>query len=98
MARAIRKKWSKTDKATGERIHGESKIFYAEYNVYVDGVAQRHYRRGSSNEAATTRLAVRLEEEAALHGSGLMRFAEHHKRPLAEHIEDFQNYLSNIGG
>jgi site-specific recombinase XerD len=97
MARAFKRHWSKTDPATGERIRGETKCWYAEY-LDADGTIRR--RRGYTDKTATEQLAARLEREAAQRAEGMLpdeRLRDHLRRSLSEHLDDFEKYIAGQG-
>ena len=66
----------------------ESRKWYIEY---VDADGKRVRVPGYTDKAATQQKAGELERQAAQQQSGLIdKYAEHRKRPLAEHLKDFE--------
>lgn len=64
------------------------------YIQYRDENGRRKTHRGCSDKEATTRIARKLETDAALRKSGVIdpkaeRYASEGRRPIAEHIDDF---------
>ncbi len=97
MARAFKRCWSKTDPATGNRVRGECKVWTAEYR---DADGRIHVRRGYTDKAATEQLAARLEREAAQRAEGMLpdeSARDHLRRPLAEHLDQFEKYIAGQG-
>jgi len=75
----------------GKIIRKQSKYWYIDYKT-ADGTRKRV--KGFKDKAATVQLAAKLEKEAELAEAGVIdRFKEHRKRPLKEHLEDFENAL-----
>src|SRR5262249_37770727 len=59
----------------------------------ADGIIQTV--TGYSDRAATEQLAARLERQAARQQEGMVDgFAEHLRRPLSEHLDDFEKALA----
>jgi integrase/recombinase XerC len=93
MASIFKVHWSKT--VNGKRIAGTSKKWYIEYTD-ADGEPQRV--PGYTDRGATEQLAARLERESAHRKEGLIDpYADHRKRPLAEHLADFERALVSKG-
>src|SRR5579872_6085770 len=82
-----------TDKKTGKKR--KLKRWYVKYRD-ADGIVRRV--RGYTDKEATKQLAARLERNAARGKEGMVDpFEAHHKRPLAEHVEDYRRYLAAEG-
>ena len=78
-----------TDKKTGKAR--KLRRWYVKYRD-ADGVVRRV--AGYTDKEATKQLAARLERGAARGREGMTDpFEAHHKRPLAEHVEDYRRYL-----
>ena len=72
-------------------VLAESRKWYVEYRD-ADGIVRRV--PGFADKKATEQLAARLEREAAQRKTGLIdRHAEHRKRPLSEHLEEWEQAL-----
>ncbi len=79
----------------GKPKYQESKKWYVEYRDAL-GVLRRI--PGYTDKRATLQLAAELERRASHEDSGLVdRFAKHRKRPLFEHLEDWQQALRGKG-
>ncbi len=90
MARIFRQRYT-VKTADGTRQTRKSKKWYVEF---VDAAGIRRRVPGYADKQATQQLASELERRAAREQSGLVdRFAEHRKRPLSEHVDDFRNAL-----
>jgi integrase len=75
-----------TDKKTGKRR--KLSRWYVKYRD-ADGIVRRV--RGYTDKEATKQLAARLERNAARGKEGMVDpFEAHHKRPLAEHLSDWE--------
>ena len=82
-----------TDPKTGERIKTKSKKWWGRYND-ENGV-ERRIPLAADKSAAQAMLneAVKKTERRA---AGLVdRFDEHHKRPIEDHLSDFQRHLKS---
>lgn len=89
MAGVFKRKYTKV--VDGRRIKKQSKSWYVKYRD-AEGIERRV--RGYKDKVATQQLAARLEKEAELGKEGVVdRYKEHRKRPLAEHLEDFRQFL-----
>jgi integrase len=96
MASILKQQYTMINKITGERIKKKSAYWYIDYKG-ADGIRKRV--KGFKDKTATAQLAARLEKEAELEDSGIVdKYKEHRKRPLAEHLEDFQKSLLAKGG
>ena len=90
MASLIRRRYKAKDK-NGKVIQKQSPYWYIDYKT-AGGTRKRI--KGFKDKTATAQLAAKLEKEAELAESGVIdKFAEHRKRPLLEHIEDFRQSL-----
>ena len=66
---------------------GKSQVWYGKYTD-CNGKTQR--KKLCANKTAAMQILAKLVTDAKLAGHGLGdRFAEHHARPLVEHLEDF---------
>lgn len=71
------------------------------YVLYQDGNGKWRRKKGYTDRSATASLGVRLEKQAARRREGLVDpFEEHHRRPLAERLDEFHRNLEarNVGG
>ena len=75
----------------GKRVRKQSQSWYIDYKA-AGGIRKRV--KGFKDKQATAQLAAKLEKESELADAGIVdRFKEHRKRPLREHLEDFENAL-----
>lgn len=75
----------------GKQVIPQSAKWYIEYRD-ADGIARKV--PGYTDKRATEQYAAELEQQAARQQSGLIdRFVEHRKRPLSEHLDDWQAAL-----
>jgi hypothetical protein len=94
MARVFRQHYT-TKAPDGRKITKKSRKWYVEYR---DGQGIRRRVPGYTDKPATQQLAAELERRAAQEQSGLVdRFAEHRKRPLIEHVDNFHEALAAKG-
>ena len=90
MASIFRQSYTVKDKS-GKRIRKKSKFWYIDFKA-ADGIRKRI--KGFKDKQATTQLAAELERKAELAQAGIIdRYAEHRKKPLMEHMEDFYQAL-----
>ena len=90
MARIFRQHYTKKA-PNGGRVKRLSRKWYVEF-VNAHGVRRRV--SGFGDKQATQQLAAELERKADREQSGLVdRFAEHCKRPLTEHLDDWHTTL-----
>ncbi len=90
MARIFRQKYTAKD-GNGRRVGRQSRKWYVEY---VDADRIRRRVPGFTDKPATQQLASDLEKQAAREASGLVdKFAEHRKRALSEHVDDWREAL-----
>ena len=95
MATIFKPTWTRVDAASGKRLRQRNAKWHVRYRD-ADGVLRPV--PGYKDKEATRQLAAQLEKRAALQAVGVVdRFAEHRKRPLAEHIDDFKESLSAKG-
>jgi integrase len=91
MAEVYRPTYTYTDRKTGRKTKRKSRRWHIRYYT-PDG--ERHRVKGYRDRKATEALATELEKRGARLAEGLVdAFEEHRKRPLAEHLQDFQRYL-----
>jgi len=94
MASIFKQKYTVPGK-NGKRIRKQSKFWYIDYKA-ADGTRKRV--KGFKDKQATAKLAAKLEKEAELAQAGVVdKYAEHRKRPLIKHAEDFRASLINRG-
>lgn len=68
------------------------------YISFYDADGVRHREKGYADKRATETLAAELVKKAERKHAGLTdTFAEHAKRPLAEHVADYRRYLEAKG-
>ncbi len=90
MASIFKQKYTIPGK-NGKRIRKQSKCWYLDFK---DSDGTRKRVKGFKDKSATQQLAAKLEHEAELAEKGMGdKFAEHRKRPLSEHLEDFRQCL-----
>ncbi len=95
MASVFRQQYTTKDK-NGKKVKRKSQYWYIDYKT-ADGTRKRV--KGFKDKQATAQLAAKLEKEAELKQAGIVdKFKEHRKRPLAEHLEDFEQSLLTKGG
>jgi integrase len=95
MASTFRPTCFKTDPKTGKRVKRKLCKGYVKYRT-PDGIV--HEVPGYTDREATRQLAARLERDSARRQEGIIdASAEHRKRPLAEHLEDFRKGLAAGG-
>lgn len=79
----------------GNPVLVQARKWYIEFRDANDTVRRRP---GFTDKQATRQLSVELERRAAQRQSGFVdRHAEHRKRPLIEHLEDWKNFLVSKG-
>ena len=89
MARVFKRR--RTVEVDGKRTVKQSRVWYVQLR---DAQGIRRTVKGYGDKQATQQLASDLERQAAREASGLVdRFAEHRKRPLSEHVEDWHAAL-----
>ncbi len=95
MACIYRPTYVKTNQATGNKIKKKLRSWYIKYRD-ADGI--EHRVKGFVDKEATRQRAAELERNAARIAVGLVdRYAEHRRRPLSEHLEDFRRFLLGKG-
>jgi integrase len=95
MASVFRPTYYKTDPRTGKRVKRRLSHYYVKYR---DTHGQVHRVKGYTDKEATKQLGARLERNAARRQEGLADpFEAHHKRPLAEHLDDWRRHLEAEG-
>jgi hypothetical protein len=88
---AVFKRNRRVEVATGKRVVRPSSKWYVKYRDADDIV---RCVPGYTDKEATKQLEARLLKEAALAKEGVAdRYKEHRKRPLKEHLEDFERSL-----
>ncbi len=93
MAGIFKQQYTTTVKKNGKpvKIKRKTRCWYIEYRN-ADDVLRRV--KGFKDKTATRQLADQLERKVALAAVGIVdRYEEHKKRPLTEHLEDFENAL-----
>lgn len=91
MASVYRPIYSKIDPKTGKRVKRKLSKWYIKYRT-PDG--RIHRVPGYTDREATKQLAARKEREAARKIEGMVNpFEGHHKRTLADHLDDFETAL-----
>lgn len=94
MASIIRRKYKSKDK-DGKIVTKQSPYWYIDYKG-IDGVRKRI--KAFKDKTATAQLAAKLEREAELAAAGIVDlYAEHRKRPLAEHLKEFRDNMTGKG-
>ncbi len=94
MARVFRQQYTQR-KPDGVRATRDSAKWYVEYR---DAQGIRRRVPGYTDKAATQQLASELERNAERRRAGLVdEFAEHRKRPLAGHLDDWHDALAARG-
>jgi len=79
----------------GKKVKRKTTCWYIEYK---DATGKTKRVKGLVDKVATRQLADKLEREAALAKAGIVnKYAEHHKRPLLEHLQDFRTSLLGKG-
>src|SRR5262245_46559413 len=75
----------------GKRIRLYNRCWYVVYRD-ADGISRQV--KGYADKPATEQLKARLERQAARQQEGMVdAFAEHLRRPLSEHLDDFEKAL-----
>jgi integrase len=91
----FRPSYSRVDPKTGRKRKRKLKKWYVRYRT-PDGTVKTV--PGHADKEATRQLEARLLREAAREQEGMVNpFAEHAKRPLAEHLADFCRALEAKG-
>ncbi len=79
----------------GKKVRHKSPRWHIGYTD-ADGIRRRV--KGFKDKIATAQLAAKLEKEAELAEAGVFdKYAQHRRRPLAEHLADFRKNLSDKG-
>ena len=92
MAEIFRPTYSVTDPKTGKRVKRKSRTWHIRY--YLPN-GKRVRMKGHKDKAATQALARELERKAARLQEGIIDPTdEHGKKPLAEHLADYQAHLA----
>ncbi len=77
----------------GKSVLVSSRKWYVEYRTAEDTVCRV---AGHSDKKATEQLAARLDREVAQKREGIIdRYAEHRKKPLSRHLDDYEEHLRN---
>ena len=91
MASIFRQAFTRLDPTTGLRVRVKNSKWSVRYRD-CDGVLRQV--PGFKDKEATRQLAAQLEKQSALKAVGVVdKFAEHRKRPLVEHLADFETSL-----
>ncbi|MHC4417861.1 MAG: tyrosine-type recombinase/integrase, partial [Planctomycetota bacterium] len=94
MASLIRRKYKVKDK-NGKTVVKQSPYWYIDYKT-AEGTRKRI--KGFKDKGATAQLAARLEKDSELAQAGVIdKYAEHRKRSLVEHLDDFKANLLGKG-
>ena len=94
MSSIFKQQYTSKDK-DGKTIRKRSEYWYIDYKT-ADGIRKRI--KGFKDKTATVQLAAKLEREAELAQAGIVdKYAEHHKKPLADHLDEFKASLLNKG-
>jgi integrase len=68
------------------------------YGRYTDGAGRPQRKPLSESKDTARRMLAKLAGDAQLAGVGIVDpFAEHRRRPLAEHLDDYRRYLAAKG-
>ena len=95
MSSLYRPGFTRKDPETGRKVRRKLKKWYIKYR---DADGKVRCVPGYTDKAATQQLAAELEREAAQRTSGVIdRFSEQRKRPIAEHLADYERYLEGKG-
>lgn len=95
MASVYRKTYITTDKKTGRTVRRKSTKWWMKYRD-ASGVIQR--KPGYADKTASLQRAIELEREAELERDGYIdAYKRHRKRPLSEHLADFELFLQGKG-
>ena len=90
-----KKKYKRVNPRTGREETRTSRKYYIPFK---DSSGVTKEVSGYTDRAATLELARKLERRAAQESEGLTDpFEEHRRRPLAEHLEEFESHLRNKG-
>ena len=90
MASIFKQQYTARDKC-GKKVKRKSQYWYIDYKT-AEGTRKRV--KGFKDKQATAQLAAKMEKEAELAQAGIIdRYAEHRKKPLAEHVEEFYQTL-----
>ena len=77
----------------GKPLLVESGKWYVEYRTVDDTIKSVP---GYTDKKATEQLAARLDREVAQKREGIIdRYAEHRKKPLSRHLDDYEEHLRN---
>ena len=96
MASLIRRTYLALDEATGRSVRRTMKPWYGKYQD-ANGVWRR-VKLCTDKAAAQAMLNDIVRKVQRGEAEILDRFADHRKRPLAEHVEAFRNWLESRGG
>ncbi len=95
MARVFRHTYTQT-RSDGSKVTKETRKWYIDF---VDHDGRRRRVPGFTDKVATQQRAAELERGVERRRSGLVdRFAEHLKRPLADHVDEWGEALTAKGG
>jgi integrase len=95
MANIFRRTYTHTDSRTGKKQTKIVRKWYIDYRD-ANGVVQRV--PGYTDKQATVQLAADLERRAARQQAGLVDpCADHARRPLTEHLDDYRRALESRG-
>ena len=95
MAEIFRPIYTQFDASTGKKVRRKSRTWWIRY---YDPSGQRHKVKGYKDKKATETKATELERRGIRLAAGLADPTEEQvKRPLADHAEDFRQYLTAKG-
>ena len=95
MASIRKKTYKRKNASTGREEKRTSRKYYIRFK---DSLVVTREVPGYTDRVATLELARKLERRAAQEAEGLTDpFEEHRRRPLAEHLEEFEGHLRNKG-
>ena len=91
MASLFKRTYYATDPKTGKRVRRKTSKWYGRYRD-ADGVERRVPL--CTDRSAAQQMLHQLVRRGELGQAGLADpFEDHHKRPLAEHLQDFRRHL-----
>jgi len=93
MASVFKRKYTKI--VNSRKVKKQSQSWYIKYRD-ADGIERRV--KAFKDKIASQQLAAKLEKETELAKAGVVdRYKEHRKRPLVQHLADFEQSLSAKG-
>src|SRR3954453_4304439 len=95
MASLFKPTYTKVNPRTGQKETRKSRKWYVKYRD-ADGIVRRV--PGFTDKEATRQLASKLERGTELARVGIFDpFEAHRKRPLSEHLVEFESHLRDKG-